>query len=209
MYIIRLTTMRNYVFFISALIYSLVSFGQNEVPVEYSSFSAVASHGKVLLNWSIEAGSTCNGTDILRSTDNVNFKEIGNIVGICGDPSFRSNYSFIDNSPEKNKTNYYKLRFPPSEFTFSIAVDVLDFGSDRYIIRTNPVQQIEKLYFRDTGGDEAELTLIDMKGIHSKKYTTTLNYFLVDPGFLENGLYYFSITSGLHDPILGKFIIVQ
>lgn len=183
-------------------------YSQNET-IEYSNFSAVASHGKVLINWSIEAGSTCNGTEILRSSDNINFEPIGNIVGICGDPSFRSDYKFIDPSPVSNRINYYKLRFPPSDYTNSIAVEVLDFASTDYILRTNPIYKPEKIYFRDTGGDDATLNLINMKGMHTLQITTNQNFFLIDPALLQNGLYYFSITTGSRESIQGKFVIIK
>lgn len=195
-------------FIIGLLFSTFQGFSQDE-SVEYLNFSASPSNGKVLLNWSIQAGSTCNGTDILRSTDNENFEIIGDIVGLCGDPSFKSDYTFTDDSPVVNKTNYYKLRFPPSGYTHVVSVEVLDLSSTNYIIKSNPIQQPTKLYFRDNIGDEAILYLIDAQGKQSRLLTTNQNYFLIDPISIENGIYYFIIAADNREAVRGKFVVLK
>ena len=72
-------------------------------------FTVFENNENVYLNWTIISGSTCNGIQIYRSTDNLSFTQIGSIARICGSSSQPRNYAFTDNNPEKNKFNCYRL----------------------------------------------------------------------------------------------------
>ena len=69
-------------------------------------FYASEQNGVVILSWEILAGSTCNGIQIFRSTDDLNFSQINDIPGICGNISFAQDYIYEDIIPVKNKTNF-------------------------------------------------------------------------------------------------------
>src|SRR5437870_3891883 len=73
-------------------------------------FEAIQVENRVQLNFTISAGNTCNGIQIFRSPDAVNFIEIGDIQGVCGSSDRSESYFFIDQAPLKNKTNYYRLQ---------------------------------------------------------------------------------------------------
>lgn len=49
-----------------------------------STFTVQEGFGTVELAWTMIAGSTCEGTSILRSTDGSDFHVIGRIEGLCG-----------------------------------------------------------------------------------------------------------------------------
>ena len=76
---------------------------------QVSKFTVESINGKAYLNWTIDAGGTCNGIRILRSTDSLIFQEVGLLEGVCGSLSFPTNYTYTDESPLVNKVNYYKL----------------------------------------------------------------------------------------------------
>jgi hypothetical protein len=49
-----------------------------------SDFDIDQSNGKVLLAWTIKSGSICNGMQIYRSKDSIDFVLIEDIQGVCG-----------------------------------------------------------------------------------------------------------------------------
>ncbi|MBK7247105.1 MAG: hypothetical protein IPI05_05505 [Flavobacteriales bacterium] len=50
----------------------------------------------VLVNWTIHGGSTCDGQDVERSTDSVNFVMVHRIQGICGSSESSTPYTWFD-----------------------------------------------------------------------------------------------------------------
>lgn len=78
---------------------------------------AVVSDDKILLNWTLDSGSTCNGISILKSFNGQDYNEVGRISGVCGSATSQQSYSFIDESPAKNQENFYKLRFGEEQFS--------------------------------------------------------------------------------------------
>ena len=59
-------------------------------------FSAVQVETKVQLNFTIKAGNTCNGIEIFRSPDSVNFSLIGDIQGVCGSTDRKGDNNFYE-----------------------------------------------------------------------------------------------------------------
>src|SRR5687768_12462136 len=86
-----------------------ITFRQAQGSPILGKFSLSESNGQVALDWQIVAGSTCNGIQIYRSTDAVQYSQIGNIAGICGSITEAVNYFFTDTTPVKNAINYYYL----------------------------------------------------------------------------------------------------
>ena len=62
----------------------LIAFGYNaNTQTILGDFDIDQSNGKVLLAWTIKSGSVCNGMQIFRSKDSVNFVLIEDIQGVC------------------------------------------------------------------------------------------------------------------------------
>lgn len=79
------------------------SYGQQ---VELVRFSAFAHSQSVQLDWTIGAGSFCDGTTIFRSEDDITYHEVGMIDGICGSADEPVGYSFKDSMPIENRRMY-------------------------------------------------------------------------------------------------------
>lgn len=77
------------------------------LPVEFSSFTALADHCAVNLNWTTASERNSDYFTILRSSDGATFKELGRVA--ASGNSNGSSYSFRDEAPEPG-TNYYRLR---------------------------------------------------------------------------------------------------
>lgn len=101
---------------------SLILQAQQVHPI-VSGFSGINVRNTIRLNWTIIGGNTCNGTLIQRSSDGNTFETIGEIAGICGSPEVDVPYVFIDENPEANQTNYYRLELGSQGFTTPLKVD--------------------------------------------------------------------------------------
>ena len=64
----------------------------------------------VLVNWTINGGSTCNGQDVERSSDSVNFVAVHRIQGICGSSESAFPYTWIDPAPPEFSKLYYRIK---------------------------------------------------------------------------------------------------
>jgi hypothetical protein len=63
--------------------------------VNLSNFYLIPNNKEVLMYWTIDSGPTCNGITVWHPTDSLNYKEIGNIVGICGSSSSSWNFGNV------------------------------------------------------------------------------------------------------------------
>ena len=98
-----------------ALFLPMSLFGQEHPILNY--FSANLGDNDVYLSWEIMGGGQCNGIQILRSTDSLNYVEIGDVQGVCGSPDFAQQYDFTDESPVENSINYYRLELGVQGFS--------------------------------------------------------------------------------------------
>ena len=104
---------------ISLLLWVNVLFAQNAL----DRFTAQQVNNEVLLNWTIKSGFTCNGIEILSSSDSLNFTNIGKIEGICGAVDEPISYTFSHKAPAQNKINYYRLELGGVGSTEIISVE--------------------------------------------------------------------------------------
>src|SRR5690606_15403615 len=77
---------------------------------------------------------------IERSSDGVNFKQIGKVAG-TGNSYKLTDYSFVDYTPKSGQTNYYRLRQVDvtGSYAFSKICAVTFEGSQTISVFPNPV----------------------------------------------------------------------
>lgn len=171
-------------------------------------FTASEVKGEVLLNWVIGAGYTCNGTNIMRSTDSVVFEQIGNISGICGNNSSSVSYTFTDKNPLSNSKNYYRLDFGGLESSDVISLFVILIGDEGYVWIQNPFEYESKIYFTNDQSDLFELSLYDINGKHQFTAQSRDEYIEVIKNNLSNGVYLFRLENkNSSEKISGKILI--
>lgn len=159
-----------------------------------SLFQATAFEGKVLLNWQIIAGSTCDGVKIMHATDSVNFTQIGEIIGVCGSVTEPVNYSFTHDTPVKNGKNYYRLQLGAAGKSNVIHILLVDVEGGGYQIRPHPVSNAATLYFDKASQGLHTLTFFTMGGLQVQWYKSVGNAFDIYTHGLANGLYLFTIA---------------
>ena len=170
-------------------------------------FQAKVNNGQVLLSWTIEQGSTCNGIAITRSSDSLNFTQIGDIEGICGSLSEPVNYSFADISPVANRKNYYRLELGDVGSSEIISIEVVALNEEGYYAFPNPGTLSTRIYFSNKQLKRAELKLFNVNGSKTSEIFSQQDFFDIDLTGLNAGLYLFLIYTQYNNPVSGKILV--
>ena len=158
-------------------------------------FNIDISGGQVLLAWTIKSGSTCNGMQIYRSQDSIEYELIEDIQGVCGDLSSPVSYTFTDSEPEPNTTNYYKISFGGTQESNVLSIDVYNILNNSYLLKPNPVTGISDLYFNNDNQNELVLKVYGDFGDVIYTDTTNSTKFILDRSHFASGMYYFSLEN--------------
>lgn len=173
-------------------------------------FTASEINGRVYLEWIISAGNTCQGIRILRSTDSINFIQIGDIGGVCGNINTPQGYDFTDDNPIKNKINYYRLELGGIGLSKIISVEIIDLQSGGYQVRPNPVTSKSVIHFSNPGKRPCQLNIYSISGheiFHKEVFDNSFHLF---KGDLQTGFYLFTITTMEGTRIVnGKFLVMN
>jgi hypothetical protein len=168
-------------------------------------FIAEAKDGKTYLRWTISQGNTCDGISILRSGDQITYTQIGEISGVCGSTDSAQTYLYTDDSPELNKTNFYKLQFGLTGITAEQSVYIFSKGG--YNLYPNPAHNQSRLFFSNNGKN-VTLLLYNLSGQLVQNVQTTDNYFVINTSYLASGLYLFAVQTSEH-VLTGKLVVVH
>ena len=203
------TTVSKQIFLLPFLILfsSTFAFAQHNPILD--NFSVFENNGKAFLNWTITSGSTCNGIQIFRSSDNMNFIQVGEIIGICGSSSSPTPYNFTDDNPVKNSINYYRLELGSNGSSEILSIEIIDIASGGFQIRPNPVSAEAKVYFDNNKKQEHQLTLYNLNGVSVFTTTTKEDFFLLDSVLLQSGIYLFTISTNGNLPTAQGKLLVQ
>jgi len=176
-----------------------------------SKFNANVVGEKVLLAWRIKAGNTCDGIEVYRSTDTVNFLLLGNVEGICGNLSFPVDYEYFDESPVPNSLNFYRLNLGGNGFSHVISIWYFDFSEKDYFISPNPVRERATLRFKNDSGLEVNLFVYDLIGNEYLRLKTNSDNFVLESSMFEPGEYLFRLQSEdlNSEPVSGKVVFVR
>ena len=158
-----------------------------------SNFSGFEVDGIVYLSATIASGNTCNGIDVLKSTDNFSFVPIGNIAGICGSASHPVRYDFVDSLPNLNGVNYYQLELGGQGFTNSIEVEVRSFKNNKVQIIPNPVREQVDFHFSNPEHHTLEIHIHNSQGQLMRSFTSNLETLEFFAGSFSQGMYWIRV----------------
>lgn len=172
-------------------------------------FTAVRNNTEIILNWVIEKGNTCNGIAITRSTDSLNFIEIGNIEGICGDEERAVSYLFTDENPVRNTRNFYRLELGSVGSSEIVGIDFPYFSDKGFSIRPNPAYNEATVYFLNPDKDEHEISVYNLNGMEVLKTESAEDNFVLNRKRFGAGMYLFSIKNNEGDRINGRVLLLN
>ena len=100
---------------------------------------------KVLVRWTMNAGSTCRTLEVERSIDRHDFNSVYEYPGICGDEEKESTYTWIDDKLGFNGMIYYRVRLAEGEYTLVDSVLVNNSGEKLITISPNPSNAVYQI----------------------------------------------------------------
>jgi len=180
------------------------------LPIDLISFDARASKEEVELQWEIAAGQGVSSFVVERSTDQLTFKEIGEILSLPGNNS--GGYDFTDKYPVQGYS-YYRLKItgPAGKIEYSelkrIYIPLIK-EENNFTIYPNPVTgnyvRIEQRIALDT----LRVDLFDLSGqkLDSRLLTNGNSYFEFK-NILLPGVYY--LIGSANNSILFKEKIIK
>lgn len=191
-----------------SILFPNILFAQHPI---LESFNALLNNEEVTLKWTIKSGSTCNGVRIHRSTDSINYSQIGLRAGVCGSSENPVSYSFIDESPAPNTFNYYKLELGLQGFSDPISIEYIQLNNDQYQVRPNPIKNKATIYFYNPSNLKNTFILYNISGNILLQYenitSEEINIDLANK--LGGGMYYFKIENEKGNIIKGSVSIIQ
>ncbi len=172
-------------------------------------FTAGAVQEKVLLDWQIQAGRTCDGIGIYRGTDSVDMSLIHYIPGVCGDLSRPVSYLYLDSFPHTNQVSYYRLELGPRIFSAPVSLSLVDLQGQPWQFRPHPVAETARFYFAGSAENENRLLLYDMKGSKRLEISFFGNEASWSTLEFENGLYVFILYDHRNKPLQQGRMLVR
>lgn len=192
--------------FITLLIISLVGYSQR-----IQNFNTFVAGTSVGIRFTIIKGPQCSGYTIYHSIDSINFIQIYNFPGVCGDQNVNQDISYTHSSPALNQVNYYKVELIPVETTPVNRIYVSDQPKVKMLVYPNPVVfNYDVLSMKIFNVSNLRLIgfLYNQYGKPLKQIdvTTTLDTASMYVYDLSNGLYVLWLTDGTQ-VYSSKFIV--
>lgn len=176
-------------------------------------FSLSQSGNQVAYHFIFTAGNSCNGYQLMHSSDSITYMGVFDYAGICGASGADEPFSGLHTTPVMNAWNFYKIQLATFETSEVERIYVSNTGAQKVIVYPNPSYlSADVVKYRISGVNNIHLQgfIYDQKGITRKfidEFTigdsSTLN--LLE---FENGLYFLWLTDG-SKLYKGKFLLIR
>ncbi len=165
----------------------------------------------VFLNFILSKGSSCNGFNVLHSSDSVNFKIIHEDPTICGTSNADEAKNWTHANPITNQLNYYKIQLNPGEMSPVNRIFVNQTNKPNIVLFPNPIStDIDLLTIKILGTESLAFDgfIYNQFGNYVLKIEkqSTLSNTTIKINELSNGLYLIKLTDG-YNLYSTKFII--
>jgi hypothetical protein len=165
----------------------------------------------VFLNFILSKGSSCNGFNVLHSSDSVNFKVIHEDPTICGTSNADEAKNWTHANPTINQLNYYKIQLNPGEMSPVNRIFVNQTNKPNIVLFPNPIStDIDLLTIKILGTESLEFDgfIYNQFGNYVLKIEkqSTISNSTIKINELSNGLYLIKLTDG-YNLYSTKFII--
>jgi len=165
----------------------------------------------VFLNFILSKGSSCNGFNVLHSTDSVNFKIIHEDPTICGTSNADEAKNWTHANPTINQLNYYKIQLNPGEMSPVNRIFVNKTNKPNIVLFPNPIStDIDLLTIKILGTESLAFDgfIYNQFGNYVLKIEkqSTISNSTIKINELSNGLYLIKLTDG-YNLYSTKFII--
>jgi len=121
--------------------------------------------GGVFISWTLKQGSICQGIQIERRMgSSLDYIEIGEIKGVCGNVAEPVSFTFVDSQAESGSLNHYRLVLGFDGFTEEKSLFVHDFDRKEYVLLQGMDDTQIHLLPRRSGNGERAYHIFDLNG---------------------------------------------
>jgi hypothetical protein len=127
-------------------------------------FTLLVVDDRILVSWTMTGGSTCDGSEVLRSTNGVDFTPVHSIEGICGDEFSDVPFSWWDNTPPEFSTIHYRIKFG---FLGSSSIKTVEFAqltTSQQRFFPSPMREEATLVLNIPASASVDLVIFDAAG---------------------------------------------
>jgi hypothetical protein len=190
------------------IFFSLLSFAQR-----ISDYKVFLAGKGVAVKFTITKGTSCSGYIIKHSKDSVNFTDVFNYPGVCGDTARDESIGYLHNDPQFNANNYYKIELIPIENSVVKKIFVPEILNTSISVYPSPVETItDKLSVRIYNTNNTKLSgfIYDHHGKPLKvlDLTTIFDLTTISVADLNNGAYFLRLNDG-QTSYVSKFFILR
>ena len=186
------------------------SSGSGSSDTLFTFFSGTQASQSVLISFTIRGGVTCQGIQIMRSTDRVNYVQVYEIQGVCGNPTFDESYNWTDESPVPNQYNYYRIDLGSLGLSSDIiTVKYIGYNNDGFHMFPNPCSNSCKIYFSNASRSPHQYIIYDSLGKVVATGETDSDEIMVDSNQLTSGIFRFVVYVNSEPRFNGKFVYLE
>lgn len=120
--------------------------------------------GAIRIDWTIQGGSTCNGQQVERSTNGVDFSQVHHIEGLCGDPAIAVAYDWTDAAPPELSTVHYRIKLGLDGYSSVKTVQYEQLTSTTHVLFPNPAHDEATLVLNTSFSGRMDVFLFDGSG---------------------------------------------
>jgi hypothetical protein len=154
------------------------------------SFDLVVMDGRIQVAWTMQGGSTCDGIEVQRSTNGVDFTTIHRIDGICGDPVFDVPFGYRDDAPPELSRLHYRIDLGIEGLSSVKTVDFAQLTEARQRFFPSPMRNSATLLLNVSGSARVDLRLFDASGRQVWQHSGLVGrQHELELGFLQAGVY--------------------
>ncbi len=128
------------------------------------SFTLTVQDGTVQVDWVMQGGSSCDGNEVLRSTNGVDFQRVHRLNGICGDPIVDVPFSWRDGTVPEYNTVYYRIGLGIDGFSSVKSVDLIQFPGRSHHFFPSPMSGHATLLLNVQNSTQVDLVIMDALG---------------------------------------------
>jgi hypothetical protein len=187
-----------------AITFGSTNSNSNPLPITLTSFNAtyIAENNSVLTDWSVASQLNNNEFVVEKTTDGINYTQVGTLPG-AGTTPFAQSYSLVDNNPIQG-VSYYRLKqidMDGNSTEFSpVAVYDGVVSTSSITVYPNPVMEIANINYISEDSRPITISIYDLSGrvIGSTQFTQVvagINNFSLNTSGLSSGIYLLQIAN--------------
>ena len=172
-------------------------------------FSLRQVDNRIQISFAIKGGSSCNGVELERSENGVDFEVINFIPGICGGTDKTEYYTLADQNPVAHNNSYYRLQLGQQERTATLTIRFIPL-KDGYRVFPNPAQHFTIIRFNNPQELQHELYIFDARGLIVENASgITSSEIYLDLQNYASGKYFFTLARQNGSGVKGRFIVTS